>query len=78
MTKPSNCGGRRGRWGAVAARVYTRAAESWGEARRKGGRLNTTGNGLSSELGTPLEPKKLTCDLLSPCLKFESAVFSHA
>ena len=61
MTKPSN-NQMRGR-GAVAGAQLQRAQRA---CERKGARLNTTGNGLSSELGTPSEPKKLTCDHLGP------------
>ncbi len=63
MTKPSNCGGGGGGGGARAA-----GRISAGGPAEKARGLSRTGKCFVFVLGTPSEPKNLTCDLFTPHL----------
>ena len=72
MTKPSNCGCGGGGGGARAAG----RASAPGARAEKGAGLKRTGKCFVFVLGTPSEPKNLTCDLFTPQLKFYSSIVS--
>ena len=48
------------------------------EARRKGARLTRTEKGSVCAFRTPSEPEKVTCDLLTLRLEFNSTVVSQS